>query len=29
VFSTDDGTLIWISPTGRAYIDPPALPRAA
>jgi hypothetical protein len=29
VFNTDDGTLIWISPTGRAYFDPPALPRAA
>jgi hypothetical protein len=29
VFRTDDGTLIWISPTGRAYLDPPALPHAA
>ena len=29
VFNTDNDTLIWISPTGHAYIDPPALPRAA
>jgi len=30
VFRADDNTLIWISPTGRAHLDPPpALPGAA
>lgn len=29
VFKVDDGSLIWISPTGRAHVDPPALPGAA
>jgi hypothetical protein len=29
VFSTDTGTLIFISPTGRVYLDPPAMPDAA
>jgi hypothetical protein len=26
VFNTDTGTLIFISPTGRAYLDPPTMP---
>jgi hypothetical protein len=26
VFATDTGTLIFISPTGRAYLDPPTMP---
>ncbi|QNE21707.1 DUF222 domain-containing protein [Kribbella qitaiheensis] len=29
IFTTDTGSLIWISPTDRAYIDPPAIPHAA
>jgi hypothetical protein len=28
VFTTDTGTLIFISPTGRAYLEPPAMPDA-
>jgi len=26
VFTTDTGTLVFISPTGRAYLEPPAIP---
>jgi hypothetical protein len=30
VFKVDDGSLVWISPSGRAHVDPPpALPGAA
>ena len=28
-FITEDGTLIWIGPTGRAYVTPAAMPHAA
>jgi hypothetical protein len=29
VYTTDTGTLVFISPTGRAYLDPPTLPDTA
>ncbi len=28
VFTTDTGTLVFISPTGRAYLEPPTMPNA-
>ena len=26
MYSTDTGTLVFISPTGRAYLEPPTMP---